>query len=98
MAADFIPIDRTVSTAVFSSKLVTLPQDLRRVIDKLEEVQQMGYRMFVEDPPDFTVFETLFGIPTGQGQTVFNLVNGTLLALNGEAQNANATEFINRVG
>lgn len=98
MAADFIPINRTVSTAVFSSKLVTLPQDLRRVIDKLEEVQQMGYRMFNTGPDDFTEFEELFGIPTGEGQTVFNLVNGTLLALNGTAQNANAIELINRVG
>jgi hypothetical protein len=98
MAADFIPIDRTDSTAVFSNKLVALAPELRRVIDKLEEIQQMGYRMFVADPADFTMFETNFGIPTGQGQTVFNLVNGTILALNGTAQNGNAIELINRVG
>lgn len=93
---DFIKIDRTNSTAVFSSEMVTLPQDLRRVMDKLEKIQQMGYRMF--DDPDFTMFETNFGIPTGQGQTVFNLINGTILALTGAAQNANAVELVNRVG
>jgi hypothetical protein len=98
MAADFIPIDRTDSTAVFSNKLVALAPELRRVIDKLEEIQQMGYRMFVADPADFTMFESLFGIPTGQGQTVFNRVNGALLAIKGEAQNANAIELINTIG
>jgi hypothetical protein len=96
--SDFIKIDRTDSAAVFSNKLVAIGPELRRVMDKLEEIQQMGYHMFVADPPDFTMFEDNFGIPTGQGQTVFNLVNGTLLALRGEAQNANALDLINRVG
>lgn len=93
---DFIKIDRTNSTAVFASEMVSLPQNLQRVINQLERIQQMGYRMF--DDPDFSMFETNFGIPTGQGQTVFNLINGTLLALNGTAQNANAIELVTRVG
>ena len=93
---DFIKIDRTTSTAVFSSEMVSLPQNLRRVMDQLEKIQQMGYRMF--DDPDFTMFEANFGIPTGQGQTVFNLINGSILALTGAAQNANAVELVNRVG
>jgi hypothetical protein len=97
--SDFIKIDRTNSAAVFASKLVALPGELRRVMDKLEEIQQMGYHMFTAgSPPDFTVFETNFGIPTGQGNAVFDLVNGTLLALNGTAQNANALDLVNRVG
>lgn len=97
--SDFIKIDRTTSTAVFSNELVSLPQNLRRVMDQLQKIQEMGYHMFdAGSPPDFTVFETNFGVPTGQGNTVFDLVNGTLLALNGDAQNANATELINRVG
>lgn len=95
--SQFIEVDRTVSTAVFAPKLISLPKDLRNVLDRLTEIQEMGYQM-IGDPPDFTVFETLFGLSTGQGVTVFNLVNGILLASNGEAQNANATEFIARVG
>ncbi len=96
--SDFIKIDRTTSTAVFSNKLVAIGPELRRVMDKLEEIQQMGYHMFSGDPPVFTVFESNFGVPPDSGQTVFNLVNGTLLALRGEAQNSNAIDLINRVG
>lgn len=96
MADDFIKINRGNAAAVFAQDLVQLPQQLRSVIDKLEKIQQTGYRMF--NGSDFTMFEENYGIPTGSGQTVFDLVNGTLSALSGTDQNANAEEFINRVG
>lgn len=96
MAADFIPIIRNDSQAIFFQDLVSLPQQVRALVDKLESVQQRGFRMF--EGSDFTVFETKFGIPTGQGQTAFDLVNGTLQAMTGQAQNANAVELMNRVG
>lgn len=104
MAADFITLNRTSSTAPFVNELVSIPNDVRRLIDRLEQVREKGFRMFVpagennNPPADFSVFETKYGIPTGQGQTVFDLVNGTLIALKGEAANANALELMNRVG
>lgn len=96
MAADFIKLNRTASTAPFVNELVSIPTDLRRLMDKLEQVREKGFRMF--DGSDFNVFETLYGIPPGSGQAVFDRVNGTLLALKGEAQNANALELMNAVG
>lgn len=96
MAADFIKLNRTASTAPFVNELVSIPEDLRRLMDKLEKVKDKGFRMF--DGADFGVFETLYGIPTGSGQTVFDRVNGTLLALKGEATNANAIELMSAVG
>lgn len=104
MAADFITLNRTASTAPFVNELVSIPADVRRLIDKLEQVREKGFRMFVpagenNDPPaDFAVFEAKYGIPAGSGQTVFDLVNGTLMALKGESMNGNATELMNRVG
>lgn len=96
MAADFIKINRGNAAAVFSQDLVQLPQQLRALVDRLKKVRETGFRMF--DGSDFTVFEENYGIPTGQGQTVFDLVNGILNALDGTAQNANAEEFMDRVG
>lgn len=96
MAADFIKINRGNSAAVFAQELIQIPRQLRSLIENLEKVQQTGFRMF--DGSDFTVFEENYGLPTGKGQTVFDLVNGTLQALSGAAQNANAEELINRVG
>lgn len=99
MAADFIPLIRGNSANIFVNDLIGLPQQLRAVVDKLEKVRDTGFRMFETGPPaDFSEFETFYGIPTGQGQTVFDLVNGTLNALGGTAQNANSEEFMNRVG
>lgn len=99
MAADFITIERTDSNAIFAHLLQQAGPLVRQLENLLSEIQEKGYRMFESGPPaDFTVFEQKFGIPEGQGQTVFDLVNGTLMALQGTAQNANAQELKNRVG
>lgn len=98
MANDFIKLNRASAPAVFVNDLVNLPRELRAWVDKAEKIRDMGYRMFVADPVDFSAFETNYGIPTGSGQAVFDLINGTLGALAGTMQNANAEELMNRVG
>ena len=98
MANDFIQLNRDNNAAIFAGELVSIPRDLANIIDRLERIQQKGFRMFVSNPVDFSGFETRFGVPTGKGQAVFDLINGTLSALKGEAQNANAMELINAVG
>lgn len=96
MAADFILIDRFDNTNPFASELITVAAQLRAAQETLLKIQAKGFRMF--EGNDFSVFEQHYGIPTGQGNTVFDLVNGTVMALAGTAQNANAQELINRVG
>lgn len=96
MAADFILIDRFDNTNPFASELITVAAQLRAAQETLLKIQAKGFRMF--SGSDFSTFETNYGIPTGQGQTVFDLINGTVMALAGTAQNANAQELINRVG
>lgn len=96
MAADFIKIDRLNTAAPFANELISVVSQLRQAQETLLQIQAKGFRMFAD--PDFSVFETLYGIPTGKGQTIFNLVNGSVMALAGTAQNANAQELINRVG
>lgn len=100
MAADYIKIDRSNTLAPFAQEIILAVAQLRQAQETLLKIQAKGFRMFdtTPDPDDFSVFETNYGIPIGNGQTVFNLVNGTVLALNGTAQNANAQELINRVG
>jgi hypothetical protein len=99
MAADFIKIVRNNSNATHAQRMLNAVAQVRSALTVLEEIQGLGYRMFDAGPPvDFEVFEQTFGVPEGAGQTVFDLVNGTVLALKGEAQNANATELITRVG
>lgn len=98
MAADYIKIDRNNTAAPFAGEIISAVAQLQQAQQTLLKIQGKGFRMFTTSPDDFSVFETNYGIPTGQGQTVFNLINGTVMALKGELLTANAQELINRVG
>ena len=95
---DFIAVIRTDSAAVNSGKILTAVAQVRAALSTLQEIVDVGYHNFTTNPDDFTAFEKLFGIPTGHGQEVFTLINGTRGALKGEFQNANAVDLINRIG
>lgn len=96
MPVDFIHPDTTVTTAPFAGKLVSLTRQLRDTIDLLDEVKTIMDHN--NNGVAFTAIETLFGLPTGQGQTVYDLCNGSMQAISGTAQNSNALSLINRVG
>lgn len=96
MPIDFIHPDTSVTTAPFASKLVSLVRQLRDTIDLLDEVKTIMDH--TNDGVAFTGIETLFGLPSGKGQTVYDLCNGTMQAISGTAQNNNALSLINRVG
>lgn len=96
MPIDFYHPDTTLTTAPFASKLILLSRSLRDTIDLLDEVKTIMDHN--NDGTTFTAIETLFGLPTGKGQTVYDLCNGTSQAIAGTAQNSNALALINRVG
>lgn len=96
MAADFILVERSNSAAVFASDPINLSRQIRTLLDLAQSISDKGARMV--NGTDYTLFETLYGFPTGTGQPYLNFVNGTISALQGTAQNSNAIEIMNRVG
>jgi hypothetical protein len=98
MPTDFLRADPSLTPAAqfYASKLVSTSKGLRSVIDQLEEI--FAVMSHNNNGSTFTQIETLFGLASGNGQAVFDLVNGTLLALKGTAQNSNAISLIDRVG
>lgn len=96
MAADFIHIARDQSAATEAAELLQTIRDLRSVYERLARIVGKMNHNFAD--PDFSALETLWGIPAGSGQTVFNLVNGSRGAMNGEFQNNNVIELTERVG
>jgi hypothetical protein len=50
------------------------------------------------DGTNFTDIETLFGIEAGEGQTVFDLVNGSTGAMVGTFQNTDCKTITEKVG
>lgn len=96
MAIDFVVVDDSASTAKFASDLMRLTRSLRDVIDRLDFVKAVMEHS--NNGTVFTQIEVLFGLPVGQGQTVYDLINGASMAIAGTAQNSNALSLINRVG
>jgi len=96
MPNDFIKISRTDTNAIFSGDVLTavrLTQELRTLLQKLIE---RGNHQF--STGDFAEFEGNHGVPAGQGQTLFDMLNGTQQVLNGDAQNSQAIALCERVG
>jgi hypothetical protein len=96
MALDYIVVDSSTTTAKFARDLINFTRSLRSAIDQLDAVKAVMDHS--NNGVSFTQIETLFGLASGQGQTVYDLVNGTRLALSGSAQNSNALALIDRVG
>lgn len=96
MARDFIKIDQTVSTA-------TQAPLLKAYVAQLREAYEVGTRVKAimthnNDGTVFTDIEALFGLPAGKGQTVFNLVNGSVGSMEGTFQVADAKTITEQLG
>jgi hypothetical protein len=96
MAKDFIKIDATQSAATQAGLLKQYVSALRNAYNLGKQtIAIMGHN---NDGTDFTAIEALFGLPTAQGQTVFNLVNGSIGSMEGTFQVSDAKTITEQVG
>lgn len=98
MARDFIKIDRTAmnTTATQAQSLLTYVSLLRQAFDVGTRIKAI--MTHANDGTVFTDIETMFGLPAGQGQTVFNLVNGSIGSMQGTFQVPDAQTITEKVG
>lgn len=73
MPKDFISVNTTKN---LGADLVNAKETLRNVFDRLEWLRDTALHNI--DDPDYADFEANFGIPTGAGQTVYNVLNTTV--------------------
>lgn len=100
MRADFISINTGTTTATRANALKAAIQQLRQAQQSLAgELSQMNH-MFDDSgqAPDFTMLELFYGLSAGKGQTVFDMLNGTMGAMNGTMQNNQAVNLVSQVG
>lgn len=96
MAIDYIKIDTSQSAATRASLLINYITTLRHAYELgLEVLSIMGH---LNDGTNFTGIETAFGLPTGKGQTVFNLVNGSIGSMSGQFQVSDAKNITETCG
>ncbi len=100
MAADLITLERTQSAAVKVNDLLNF---VRQVSDVLKNGvamrEQMRHAFDDTDPQNivWTQLETTWGVPMGEGESIWAFVNGTMGAMAGTMTNADAVNMTNRV-
>lgn len=96
MARDFIKIDKTQSLATQAQALLNYASTLRSAYDQgVKILAVMGHN---NDGAVFTDIEALYGLPAGKGQTVFNLINGSVGSMTGAFQVADVKTLTESVG
>src|SRR5262249_16813997 len=96
MARDFIKIDLRNTAATQANLLFSYVSTLRQAFEigtRCKAIMDHN-----QDGVTFTDIETIFGLPTGKGQTVYNFVNGSIGAMSGTFQNADAKNLTETVG
>jgi hypothetical protein len=97
MARDYIKIDRDgTPPAIKAALLLQYIEQLRAAYDTGQRVLQIMNHN--NDGSNWTDLEQLFGIPTGKGQTIYNLINGSIGSMTGVFQVADAKNLTETVG
>lgn len=96
MARDFIRINSSDVNATKAGKLLQYVNELRRALETGEHI--LGIMNHNNDGQEWADIEALFGIPEGQGQVVYNLMNGSVGSLKGLFQTADGKNLTETVG
>jgi hypothetical protein len=96
MARDYIKITQSAPNTPGAGLLLSYISSLRQAYEQgVKVLAIMGHN---NDGTVFTDIETIFGLPTGKGQTVFNLINGSVGSMTGAFQVADAKNLTETVG
>lgn len=104
MAAPFITVNKAnaATTATHALRLLSLRQRTSDLISDLSEIIAEMFQMLDGDGSSDTHYDlvtTKFGLDSNaHAHAIFDRLNGVLLALKGEAQNAQAVALANGVG
>jgi hypothetical protein len=93
MARDYIKITPTAPQAMLLRNFIAAQRQAYNLGVQVREM--MGHN---NDGADFSDIETLFGLPAGKGQTVFDLVNGAVGSMVGDFQSDDAKQITEQLG
>lgn len=98
MAADFIKIQRDQSAATEANTLLNALRTQLQNYQQWTSIKAKMDHMFVASPADWTLLETVYGVPTGKGEAVYTLINGLVGAMENTFQNSNGRDITSQVG
>jgi hypothetical protein len=95
MAIDAIVVDSTASTALLAARLLDYKRKLRAALDAGTSL--LGELNHLQDGSDWASIEARTGVGSGLGDDVYNLVNGSVGAMNGTFQNDDCKQLTEQV-
>lgn len=100
MAADFIKINTSNPLGTQANLLVQYKSQLRAAYELGTRIRAIMRHNFDDqvNPIDWAQVEELFGIPAGQGESVFTLMDGSVGAMEGQFQNSASKDLTERIG
>lgn len=101
MVADFIELKRTDTAAVFVSEILAYRASIATALAQGDAIKNKMAHMFNDSIPqaiDWTMLERLYGIPTGKGQAVWDMINGSQGAMRGTMQNNQCENLVKMAG
>jgi len=96
VARDFIKVATNVTTATHAGKLLQYKNELRQAYETGKHV--LAIMNHNNDGSNWTDIEALFGLPAGKGQAVYDLMNGSVGAMEGAFQTADAKNLTETLG
>jgi maltose-binding protein MalE len=96
MAVDYIKIDTTGANAIQASELKQWVGLTRQVYEIADRIRDKMTHMYAGT--DFAALEMYYGLPAGKGQMVFDLLNGSVGAMEGTFQNNNIKTVTETLG
>ena len=96
MANDFITIVVTQNNQAQASQLKGFTMQASQVYATAVQIRNKMTHMY--SGTDFTRLETEFGLPSNQGQAMFDLMNGIVGVMDGTMQNNNFKTITEKVG
>lgn len=96
MAIDYIKVSKASGDATQAQALTAYVTTVAAALQQGQKI--VGMMNHMHNGVDFTLIETVYGLPTGKGQAVFNFVNGSIGAMLGTMTNADAKTMTDSVG
>ncbi len=96
MSAPFITINRTDTAATHAQRILSVSSKLKDLRSELGDLIAESFQMFDgQGPEQFTLVKTKYGVATeAEANTVFDLMNGMLTAINA----SNEAQLATRIG
>jgi hypothetical protein len=92
MAIEYIKIDTTTTGGRKASELLNIVNTVEVAQERLPTI--LGQMNKMIDNGNYTAIETHYNLPTGTGQTVYNLVAGAVT----DIASTNLKQLVNRLG